>query len=101
MAIRNLGDKISKSDMETVRNLRNPPEYEPGYEGTQGGQSSQGGGNFDGLEDGLFDSLDDSVFGGFGDTNTGGQQGNPGGQSSFGNFGSQGGFNNNNNFGQQ
>ena len=42
MAIRNLGDKISKSDMETVRNLRNPPEYEPGYEGTQGGQSNQG-----------------------------------------------------------
>ena len=89
MAIGNLGNKISQDDVNKVKDLRNPPEFEPGY----GGGGSDSGGGFDDLQ---FDSLD-----GFGDLGFGDDSNNSGGgfgqqSSGFGNLGQQSGG-----FGQQ
>lgn len=80
MAIGNLGNKISQSDAERVKDIRNPPEFEPGFEG---GSDSNGG--FDELfandSEFSFDDLGSSGFGSDGGTQPGAQAGSPlGGQ---------------------
>ena len=92
MAIGNLGNKISESDSNRVKDIRNPPEFEPGFED----KSSDGFDELFGDQGFSFDDLNDS---GFGSSNNSGNGG-------FGNddgFGSNGGFGNdgfgNNGFG--
>ena len=71
MAIKNLSGKVSQSDINRVRDIKNPPEYEPGFEG---GSSGDGFDDFFGGDDGFsFDDFDSSGFGT--DTNSGGNSG--------------------------
>lgn len=104
LAIGNLQDKLSSSDVDRVREMRNPPEFEPGFEDTSmsdGFESLFGSDDDDMNIDGGFGS-DALGFGGdtlgFGsDTSGFGQSGF--GQSAFNPYG-QGGFGQNI-FGQQ
>lgn len=72
MAIGNLNNKVSQSDTNRVKDIRNPPEFEAGFEGADGG----------GFDD-LFDTFGDS---GFGADDSAGQQGDTtfGGAAPFG-----------------
>lgn len=86
MAIGNLNNKISQSDADRVRDIRNPPEFEPGFEG--GSEDTSGG--FDDLfgssdQEFSFDDLGSSGFG----TDTGSPAGQPNtfGQPQPGGFG--------------
>lgn len=100
MAI-NLNGKVSQADADRMRDIRNPPEHEPGFEP----QISD-----DDFGD-IFDDLNGSDFGTDNSSNNEQQSigfgNNQGGQSGFGGFGGQpggmdlnGGFNQNNGFGQ-
>ena len=68
MAIKNLSNKVSADDVARTKDIRNPPEFEPGFGGGDGG-------GFDDLfDDFSFDELDDSDFGG-GSKTSGGSTG--------------------------
>ena len=70
MAIGDLSNKVSREDVEKVRSIRNPPEYEPGFEPDD---DIGGGGDiddFDSLfEDDIFDDLSSDF--GYGDSSGG------------------------------
>ena len=84
MAIGNLGNKVSSDDIARAKDIRNPPEFEPGFEDDGG----SGTGFDDFFDDFEFDSTDT-----FGDTGGGGSGtgSNPFSESPSG-FGSTGGF---------
>lgn len=98
----NFGDKLSQDDLNRVKDIHNPPEFDPDFSG--GGDS---GGGFDGFFDDLGsfgqDDSSDGGFGGFGGDsggsggfNSSGGSSGFGGQDSFSGFGNnQGGFGNN------
>lgn len=65
MAIKNLGSKISSDDLDAIDSKENPPEYEPGFDGSLD--------DFDSLSDeSLFGDFSDSGGGIFGDSSSGG-----------------------------
>lgn len=77
MAIKNLSNKVSADDVARTKDIRNPPEFEPGFEGDSGGDG------FDDLfDDFAFDDLDDSDFGSTDKSGGGGTSGFGGGASS-------------------
>lgn len=94
MAI-NFGNKISQDDVSRVRDIRNPPQFDPAFSGsdTEGGMGDSPGTD-DGFG-GLFDDLGDfgsDPSGGFGDLGGFGDSGGFGSPS--GGFGDTGGFSN-------
>ena len=88
--ISNLGNKVSGDDVARVRDIRNPPEHEPGF------GPDNGGGDFSDMFGGGDIAFDDLMAGDFGSPNIPGQTLGGAGLGSGDIFGSQGNI-----FGQQ
>ena len=95
MGIDNMRNRISRSDIEKVREIRNPPEHEPGFE-PDGDIDIQGDfSDIFGEDEFEFDNLSDGDFGSPNNNSTGGGQSLEDifGGGSEGGFGSLGGTN--------
>ena len=68
MVMKNLSNKVSADDIARTKDIRNPPEFEPGFEADDGG-----GDGFDDLFDDFeFDDISDGDFGNTNDSSSSG-----------------------------